>query len=298
MDLLCFYNIKNVPENIKYTDIYFSKEYGLLCEKSDYSIWELCKYKDLIFVYLKKQIFINNEKYYNLITPYGYSGISFEFTKTFDEFYKIFLDKCKEYKYNEIIIRQNPYINIKYPEYISDKIIKQKKIYGINTNDFDEYFKKNINCSTRNMYTKACKNKYSFLIELFNHENKQNFINMYHETMNFLNADKYYYFNDEYFNDLINLKDNIKLCKICNEDNIILGQVLILIYNNFVHYHLSCNDRSDNCITDFMILNIIKNFLGKTIILGGGINDNDNLSKFKKKFSTIEFDYKIYKILI
>ena len=102
MDLLCFYNIKNVPDNIKYTDIYFSKEYGLLCEKSDCLIWELCKYKDLIFVYLKKEIIIDNEKYYNLITPYGYSGISFEFTKTFDEFYKIFLDKCKEYKYNEI----------------------------------------------------------------------------------------------------------------------------------------------------------------------------------------------------
>ena len=267
MDLLYFYNIKNVPDSIKYRDIYFTKDYGLLSEKSDCLIWEMCKYKDLIFVYLKKLIVINDKEYYNLITPYGYAGISFEFTNTFDEFYKNFIKKCKELKYNEIIIRQNPYINIKFPVYFNNKIIKQKKIYGININDFQDYYKNILNCSTRNMFTKACKNKYSFNIESFNHENKQKFINMYNETMKHLNADKYYYFNDEYFNSLINLKDNIKLCKIYNEENIILGQVLILLFNNYVHYHLSCNNRSNNCITDFMLLNIIKNFTGKTIYI-------------------------------
>ena len=46
--------IKNTT--INYIDIYFSPVYGEACEYSDNAIWELCQYKDLIYVYLKKKI--------------------------------------------------------------------------------------------------------------------------------------------------------------------------------------------------------------------------------------------------
>ena len=41
--------------NIEYIDVYFSHDYGEACEYSDNAIWELCQYKDLIYVYLKKE---------------------------------------------------------------------------------------------------------------------------------------------------------------------------------------------------------------------------------------------------
>ena len=54
-----------------------------------------------------------------------------------------------------------------------------------------------------------------------------------------------------------------------------------------------------NCITDFLLINIVKE-LGKDklIILGGGLSENDALSKFKKSLSNITFSYKIYKNII
>lgn len=56
-----FYNKRSIKDlNITYPDIYFIPEYGLACEYSDNALWELCKYKDLIYVYLKKNIYYFN----------------------------------------------------------------------------------------------------------------------------------------------------------------------------------------------------------------------------------------------
>ena len=73
-----FYNINNIPNTINYPDIYFTPEYGKACEYSDDAIWELCQYEDLIYVYLKKKIIYDNITYYDLITPYGYSGYYYQ----------------------------------------------------------------------------------------------------------------------------------------------------------------------------------------------------------------------------
>ena len=92
-----FYNkttIKNVE--ITYPDIYFTPEYGIACEYSDDAIWELCKYKDLIYVYLKKEYIFENTTYYDLLTPYGYSGYYFEKQETYDEFIPMFRSQAKK----------------------------------------------------------------------------------------------------------------------------------------------------------------------------------------------------------
>ena len=79
-----FYNQKTIKNtDIKYPDVYFTPEYGIACEYSDNAIWELCKYKDLIYVYLKRPIFHEGKIYYDLITPYGYSGYYYEKKKNF-----------------------------------------------------------------------------------------------------------------------------------------------------------------------------------------------------------------------
>ena len=50
---MIFYNLDTVKNiNIDYPDIYFTPEYGKACEYSDNAIWELCKFKDLIYVIL------------------------------------------------------------------------------------------------------------------------------------------------------------------------------------------------------------------------------------------------------
>ena len=91
---MIFYNLDTVKNiNIDYPDIYFTPEYGKACEYSDNAIWELCKFKDLIYVYLKQPIEYNNKTYYDLITPYGYSGYYYENKETYNEFLPLFRKK-------------------------------------------------------------------------------------------------------------------------------------------------------------------------------------------------------------
>lgn len=93
---MIFYNLKNIPENLNYPDIYFTPEYGKACEYSDDAIWELCQYKDLIYVYLKKEYIFEDIKYFDLITPYGYSGFYFDNDKTLKEFIPLFIIEAKK----------------------------------------------------------------------------------------------------------------------------------------------------------------------------------------------------------
>ena len=66
--MIFIYNINTIKNiDIKYPDIYFTPEYGECCEYSDNSIWELCKYKDLIFVYLKKKLIIKFKLLHHMV---------------------------------------------------------------------------------------------------------------------------------------------------------------------------------------------------------------------------------------
>ena len=243
---------------------------------------------------MKKSIIHNNIIYYNLITPYGYSGYYYNKQETYNEFFPLFREKAKKLNYIEEIVRQNPYLNINLTNY---DIIKTKLIYGINTVNFDDYYKYVLNTKKRNMYNKAINNNYKFEIVNFKETELINtFIDMYSNTMNKLNANKYYYFNNKYFQCLQDLNlDNIKLALVKDDKKKIIGQSIIFIYNKFIHYHLSCNDCSSNCITDFLLINIVKNYKDKLIIMGGGLVNNDSLSNFKKKLNNKEFTYSIFK---
>ena len=292
-----FYNINNVPININYPDIYFTPEYGKACEYSDNAIWELCQYKDLIYVYLKKPYIFENITYYDLLSPYGYSGYYFESKETFDEFIILFRIEAKIKNYLTEVIKQNPYLNINISNYYN--IISSKNIFSVEIDNFDYYYKKILNVKKRNIINKAIKlNFIHEIIELKEKYLEQYFLELYISTMNKLNASDYYYFNKKYYEEIEKLK-NSYLINIFNNEKKIIGSSIIFIFNDFIHYHLSCNDNSDNCITDYLLNSVIKNLgINKKIILGGGLKDNDSLYNFKKKISTNNYNYSIYKNIL
>ena len=174
-----------------------------------------------------------------------------------------------------------------------------KTIYGIKINNFEDYWNNVLNTKKRNMYTKSIKNNLNFkLIKLSYANLKDKFLDLYNFTMDKVSAKSYYYFNENYFKTLEKI-ENSYLAEITNSNNKVIGCSIIFIFGNYIHYHLSCNDNSMNCITDFLLINIVKE-LGKDklIILGGGLSDNDDLSKFKRSLSNETFTYNIYKNII
>jgi hypothetical protein len=303
MNNIFFYDINNYKQEInnifihEIPDIYFTHNYGKACEYSDNTEWECCVFKDLIYVYLKKQIVYNNEIYYELITPYGYSGYYFKISDTFVEFIKLFRIMSFKRNYISELIRQNPYINIDISNQYN--LIKSKTIYGIKVDNFSFYINNILNCKKRNMYVKSLKQKLTFkLVNLTNSEINNNFYKLYIENMDNVSALKYYYFNKEYFNELCKI-DNSYLALVLDVNNIVIGSSIIFVYNNYIHYHLSCNNKSMNCITDFLIINILKEIgINKLFILGGGLIEGDSLEKFKKSLSNKTYTYNIYQNIL
>lgn len=287
-----FYNINEAKKLIiDYPDIYFKPEYGEACEFSDNSKWELCQYKDLIYVYLKRPYIFENETYYDLITPYGYSGFYYQNQENYEEFLPIFREEAKKRNYLTEVVRQNPYINININNY---NLICEKELFSVETNNFEDYYKNKLDGKKRNMYKKGEKLSLIFKITDITNKNFKEFLNLYNFTMDKLNADKYYYFNKEYYEKIKNM-NYIKIAYV-KENEKIIGVSLIFFYNNFIHYHLSANNNSCNCITDFLLINLVKDYcINKKLILGCG---NEFLSRFKKKLSTHSYNYKIYKNIL
>jgi dTDP-4-amino-4,6-dideoxygalactose transaminase len=294
---LNFYNIHNIKNiKIEYPDIYYTPEYGKACEYSDDGIWELCHYKDLIYVYLKKVYFFEDKEYYDLISPYGYSGYYFKYDKTYNEFINLFRNEAKNRNYITEVIKQNPYLNINISNY---DIITKKDIFYININNYDYYYNKILKSSNRNKIKKAVNLNYTYkILKLTENLLNENFIKLYNLTMDRVNANKYYYFNDFYFNQIEKI-NNCFIINIYDKDINIIGSSIILKYNNLIHYHLSCNNNSSNCITNYLLNIIIEKFgFENKIILGGGIKENDTLHNFKKNISTDFYNYVIYKNII
>jgi len=299
--LIKFYNLNNIPDNIILPDIYFTSEYGKACEYSDNATWELCQYKDLIYVYLKKIYVFEKNTYYDLITPYGYSGFYFEKQETYDEFIPLFRYESIKKNYITEVVRQNPYINIKITNY---DIIISKNTMGIkisNYKNLDEYLNTTHKDNKRG-YNIGLKNNLVLQWEHFNEENLKKFKNVYEETMSNLNSSKYYYFNENYYNSLINMKENIKFVNIY-KDNILIASCIIFKYKKFLHYHLGGSLLEYRYLrpNNFLHCNVIKYGIENNYDLyhlGGGLKDNDTLFEFKNKIGNIKFNYTIYKNIV
>lgn len=295
--MIKFYNINNVKDiNINYPDIYFTPEYGIACEYSDNSEWELCIFKDLLYVYLKKPFIYKNDIYYDLLTPYGYGGIHFKMNETYYEFIEKF--KIYAYKKNYLteVIRQNPYINI----YLSYDKIKTKTTFGVNLINLTlEKYLNNTHKDNKRGYKISNKNNLKFKMENLNEKNISDFINIYNKTMSNLHSEKYYYFNEKYFNSLIKMNKYIFLASVYFKENII-ACCIIFKYKKYIHYHLggSLIEFRKLRPNNFIHIKIIEYGINNNYELyhlGGGLKDNDDLYMFKKKIANVNFLYTIYK---
>ena len=294
-----FYNLKNIPENINYPDIYFTPEYGQACEHSDDAQWELCQYKDLIFVYLKKEYTFENEIYFDLITPYGYSGYYLEKQETYNEFIPLFREEAKKRNYLTEVVRQNPYLNIDISKCYD--IILSRKTFGINLNNYTSFedYLKNTHKDNRKGYNLALKKNLLFKTEEYNDENLLRFLEIYNLTMKNLNSTDYYYFNKEYYQSLFKIKECLFFANIYYNEKLI-ASCIIFKYKNFLQYHLGGsyleyrNLRPNNLIHCSIIKYGIENKFD-LYHLGGGLKDNDSLYDFKNKIGNKLFEYTIYK---
>lgn len=250
-----------------------------------------------IYVYMKRPTSITNV--FDSTTPYGYGGVLFEGTLT-EEALTIFWNEYEQKMNDENIIdnfvRYHPVLGNATPM----KVISQVVDLG-NTISMDlaspEIIWNNITSKNRNTIRKAQKNNIKIL-----HTNDfsifETFTSIYNQTMQRDNAEKYYYFSEDFYKAIYDyLKDYYQVFYATLDDQIIAASI-ILYANKQLHYHLSgsLNEYRNLAPTNLLLYEVAlwgqKNGF-KTLHLGGGLGSgNDNLYKFKAAFnrnSTLQF---------
>lgn len=279
-------------------DIYFEEQYAKLYENENEKV-EIFEYKNELGrgrnIFLKRKIISQNlkEQYFDIITPYGYGGPVFEVNdedreKFIEEYFIEFSKYCEKNNIVSEFIRFHPLLeNYKYLEknyeisYISDTIFIDMKN--------EEEIMKNMSSKSRNKVRKAIKKGLIFEEDSSLKEIEE-FKKIYYETMKKNNANESYYFNDDYFKNILKLGRNIKLFNVKKEGRV-LSSSIVLFGEKYLHYHLTANtlEGYEDAANNFLLYNLAlwgnKNGYEK-LHLGGGYGGNESpLFSFKKSMN-------------
>ncbi|WP_208586129.1 lipid II:glycine glycyltransferase FemX [Gracilibacillus suaedae] len=235
---------------------------------------------------------IEENKFFDLSTPYGYGGFLIEGQKNNDNMNQLFEEYqnyCIKHNIVSEFVRFHPLLNnchdvedyyevVQLGNTITVKLETEKKLW------------ENMVGKNRNVIRKAMKSG----VKIYwgrNQELYNKFIDMYNDTMDKDNARNYYYFDIAFYDSVLNdLKYNSMIFYAVLEGEII-AMSMILYANGKMHYHLSASWReylryapTNLLLTEAATWGIANGF--DLFHLGGGLGSGeDSLYKFKKAFN-------------
>lgn len=284
-------------------DIYYFEDYVKLYEDKDTkSFCAVCQdgNKILLMPFLRKKI----DNYFDFETAYGYGGPITNvddvtwINLALDEIYNLF----KREKYICGFIRFHPLLNNAFFCKNHIQVFFDRNTIAINTDESNEEIWTNqITSKNRNMIRKARKNGLIYKAE-YDFESINKFVSLYNQTMDRLNANTFYYFNQQYYAEFSkNFKNKAFLGTIRKNDELICA-ALFMFSNIYGHYHLegSNHEYSKLAANNLLLWESALEFqkLGiKEFHLGGGYDGDpqNSLFKFKKSFSNNMKDFFIGK---
>lgn len=295
---------RNALNTCESYDFYHTYDYHEL-SKSARDQHVLLKYKEGGIIICLPLIIreIENTEYFDATSVYGYAGpLQKKITDDFDNsnFLKSIDSFFKNRKIISVFSRLNPFI--KNQETILKSLGEIIQLGNVVNIDLTKSLNKQ-----QTFYSKTTKryiNKASKSLEIRFSRSKEDilvFKKLYHENMNRVNAQKKYYFDDDYlfkFTASQDFKTEVLLAVIKETQEIISGAMMVKT-KNIIQYHISGTK------TEFLNLSPIRLIIDETRIknsnkkyqyfnLGGGVgNNDDDLFKFKSSFSK---DFKSFKI--
>lgn len=274
-------------------DIYYYEEYVKLYETHDSQAkCVICKENNniLIMPFIRKEI----DGYYDFETAYGYGGPiansnNQEWINSALKSMKIYFCKnnyvCGFIRFHSLLDNA---------DYCCDEIqtIFDRETVAIRTDETEEeIWSSQIISKNRNMIRKAEKNELVYTAE-YNFESLPEFVKLYNATMARLEAEDFYFFDDNYYKEFIEkFKGKAFLGTVKKDGELICG-ALFMYSNDYGHYHLegSNHEYSKLAANNLLLWKTALEFskLGiKEFHLGGGYNcsPDNSLLKFKKSFS-------------
>ena len=309
-----FVEWRQLCDSMHECDIYFYPQYAKIYElNNEGEAYCFIYYKNendfIIYPFLKRKInsldvFKNlTEEYFDLKSPYGYGGYLRSKSCSIDMnfFLNFFHEFCKENHIIAEFIRFNPWLKTQGDcnGFLDVNRWNQVVVIDLTKSESDIWFE--YDSKNRNRIRKSIKSNVVVKQDSnFNYLNE--FIKLYHQTMGRKEALTYYYFDSQYFRNLIDfLHNNITLFHAWHEDKII-ASLLVIFSNNYVHAHLLGSDQNyynlAPCNLLFHEVAIWSKKQGFSLFcIGGGKtpSSNDTLFQFKKKFSKKYYDFCIGK---
>lgn len=251
---------------------------------------------------------IKNSDYKDAVSVYGYSGVlSSNIHEAFDveNFHKEIHEFFYQNKIVSIFSRLHPFL--KDEERILKglgNIITLGKVVYLDLTQTLENQRANFNRRLKTYLNKS--RKLCTVVDTNTEDQIKEFIRLYQETMERVNAVDYFFFEDTYFHKLLSSKDfdaSLKLC-VHNETQTILGGAIFIKKGNIVQYHLSGRNAQNSDVDPIKLvidaMRIEATEQGYTHFnLGGGRGSHeDSLFRFKSGFSKEFKEFKIWKYIV
>lgn len=292
-------------------DIYFQDKYGKLYEKYDHgenSIFLLeSEFGTVKHMFIKRVIpgvTIDNLPCFDIRTPYGYGGPIIVETTDRVQLIRLFEKKFGEYCENNNIvsefIRFHP-IQKNAIDFSSIYNIEfNRKTVGTKINNCQDVYNEEFSKGCRKNIRRAINKGVSYIINE-RPKSLDNFMRVYCETMDRNSALDYYYFDKEYFNNILKFFGNNLLEIQAVYENEIIAAGLYFVSDKLAHVHLSGTKKEFLHLSPAYILRYALTEWCIThdidyIHHGGGRTsaDDDTLYLFKKQFGqNTSFDFYI-----
>ncbi len=300
---------KLVLEDIKNYDFYHTYDYHLFSrQKGEKPILILYQenYVCIALPLLIRNVF--DTQYYDATSVYGYAGpVSKNIDKNFDNtnFITALSTFLSEQKIITLFSRLNPFI--KHQETVLEGLGEKPFSGEVVSIDLTEPI--DIQRSKYSRRTKTHVNKsrrFCTVRQAANKEEIKEYIDIYYENMDRVNATKSYYFDFEYFSKLMESQDFKSEVLVIehNETKKIIAGAMFIKTNDIVQYHLSGakNDYLDLTPAKLLIdeMRVKASEEKYTVLnLGGGLGgQNDSLFSFKSSFSKNFKPFKVWKYIL
>ena len=284
-------------------DIYFSEEYVKLYESKDgKALCAVCEENEnvLLMPFIRKEI----DGYYDFETAYGYGGPIANTTDGhwIDEALNELKDLFLREKYVCGFIRFHPLLNNAEICKNHFSVLFDRNTVAINTEEEpDDIWAKQITSKNRNMIRKAERNGLVYSAE-YDFASMDDFIKLYNATMERLNAEEFYFFDEKYYQSFLEKFIGGAFLGTIRKDDDLICAAIFMYSNEYGHYHLEGSNHafSNMAANNLLLWKTAEEFhkLGiKEFHLGGGYNSapDNSLLKFKKSFSNNMKDFYIGK---
>ncbi|MDH7446557.1 GNAT family N-acetyltransferase [Aquimarina sp. 2201CG14-23] len=242
------------------------------------------------FVYREIKIKGKTQPYYDVVSPYGYSGPLYNENVSADDVIQFWKHVDQWYLENGVVTEFIRFsLNNNFTNYSGTLIESLANVKGNLLGDFEDQWKAFLP-KVRNNYRKAV--NYNLEFKVFHKQEITRdvitiFNDIYVNTMNRNNADSLYFFSNEYFENLILSNLNNFSIAIAYYEGTPISIELIINYQDTIFAFLGGTNAEYFSYrpNDFLRVKIIEWAIDNNVkyyVLGGGMKDGDGLYKNKK----------------